>query len=252
MTDRIGGERVGILNKLFRRSKPDTGFSCSAIVPAAGNSTRMGEDKLLLPLHDVPVLLWTLRALEGCPYITEIIVVTREDLIVPVGQLCREAALNKVRKVVVGGKTRTESVLAGIREADPAAELIAIHDAARPLVTQGIINAVIEKAAERGAAAPAVPVKDTIKRAVDGVVESTPDRSSLYAVQTPQVFEHGLILGALEKAIADDVALTDDCSAVERLGMPVCLTAGAYENIKLTTPEDVTVAEAILERWGVQ
>lgn len=252
MADRMGGKRMGLLDKLFRRSKPAAGFSCSAIVPAAGSSTRMGEDKLLMPLHDVPVLLWTLRALEGCPYITEIIVVTREDLIVPVGQLCREAALGKVRKVVVGGKTRTESVLAGIREAEPSAELIAIHDAARPLVTQGVINAVIEKAVERAAAAPAVPVKDTIKRAVDGVVESTPDRSCLYAVQTPQVFEHGLILGALEKAVTDGAELTDDCSAVERLGMPVCLTAGAYENIKLTTPEDVIVAEAILERWGVQ
>ncbi len=197
------------------------------------------------------MLLWTLRALEGCPYITEIIVVTREDLIVPVGQLCKDAALSKVRKVVLGGETRTASVLAGIREADPAAELIAIHDAARPLVTQGVINAAVEKAAVLGAAAPAVPVKDTIKRASDGVVESTPDRESLFAVQTPQVFEHGLILGALEKAIADGAQITDDCSAVERLGVPVHLTAGSYENIKLTTPEDVTVAEAILGRWGV-
>lgn len=242
---------MGILNKLFGRVKYDAGSSCTAVVPAAGSSTRMGEDKLLLPLCDIPVLLWTLRALEGCPYITDIIVVTREDLIVPVGQLCKEAALRKVRKVVVGGKTRTESVLAGIREADPSAELIAIHDAARPLVSQGVINAAIEKAAAWGAAAPAVPVKDTIKQAADGVVESTPDRSRLYAVQTPQVFEHGLILGALEKALADGAELTDDCSAVERLGVPVYLTAGAYENMKLTTPEDIPAAEAILERWGV-
>ena len=241
---------MGILNKLFRRSTCDAGFSCTAVVPAAGNSTRMGEDKLLMPLRDVPVLLWTLQALEGCPYITEIIVATREDLIVPVGQLCRDAALRKVRKVVVGGKTRTESVLAGVREAEPSAELIAIHDAARPLVTQGVINAVIEKAAEWGAAAPAVPVKDTIKRAANGIVEATPDRSLIYAVQTPQVFEHGLILGALEKALADGAELTDDCSAVERLGVPVHLTAGAYENMKLTTPEDMLMAEAVLERWG--
>jgi len=211
----------------------------------------MGQDKLLLPLGDTPVLLWTLRALEGCPYITEIIVVTREDLIVPVGQLCKDAALDKVRKVVVGGETRTASVLAGVKEADPGAELIAIHDAARPLVTLGVLNAAIEAAAQRGAAAPAVPVKDTIKRAVDGVVEATPDRESLFAVQTPQVFEHGLILGALEKALTDGAELTDDCAAVERLGFPVYLTAGSYENIKLTTPEDITVAEAIMERWGV-
>lgn len=243
---------MGLFDKLFRRNRPAAGFSCTAVVPAAGRSTRMGEDKLLLPLYDTPVLLWTLRALDGCPYITEIIVVTREELIVPVGQLCKDAALAKVRKVVVGGETRTDSVLAGVREADSRADLIAIHDAARPLVTQGVMNAAIEKAAVFGAAAPAVPVKDTIKRAVDGVVESTPDRSLLYAVQTPQVFEHGLILGALEKALADGAAVTDDCSAVERLGVPVYLTAGSYENIKITTPEDMVVAEAILERWGVR
>ncbi|MCI5704635.1 2-C-methyl-D-erythritol 4-phosphate cytidylyltransferase [Candidatus Pseudoscillospira sp. SGI.172] len=210
----------------------------------------MGEDKLMLPLGDVPVLLRTLWALEQCAGITEIVVVTREDLIVPVGQLCRDAGLVKVHKVVVGGESRTESVLAGVREADPAAELIAVHDAARPLITRDLLEKVLKTAEQYGAAAPAVPVKDTIKRAVNGVVESTPDRSELYAVQTPQVFEHGLLLGALEKALAEGAELTDDCSAVERLGMSVRLTAGSYENIKLTTPEDLAVAESILERRG--
>jgi len=210
----------------------------------------MGADKALMPLGDVPMLLRTLRALEVCDYITEIIVVTREDLLVTIGQLCKDAALGKVRKVVVGGETRTASVLAGVREADPAAGLIAIHDGARPLVSRDILDRTIEKAGAAGAAAPAVPVKDTLKRAVNGVVESTPDRSELFAVQTPQVFEHGLILAALEKAVADGAELTDDCAAVERLGMTVCLTEGSYENIKLTTPEDVAVAETILERRG--
>ncbi len=242
---------MGLLDRLRRKEKRSGAMGCTAIVPAAGLSTRMGADKLLLPLGETPVLLWTLRALEGCPYITEIILVTREDLIVPLGQLCKDAALEKVSKVVVGGDTRTQSVLAGLREAAPGAELIAIHDAARPLVSLGVLNEVVEEAIRTGAAAPAVPVKDTIKRAVDGVILNTPDRSELYAVQTPQVFEHGLILGALEKAVADGAELTDDCSAVERLGMPVHLTAGSYDNIKLTTPEDLTVAEAILERWGL-
>ena len=140
--------------------------------------------------------------------------------------------------------------MAGVREADPAAELIAVHDAARPLITRDLLEKVLKTAEQYGAAAPAVPVKDTIKRAVNGVVESTPDRSELYAVQTPQVFEHGLLLGALEKALAEGAELTDDCSAVERLGMSVRLTAGSYENIKLTTPEDLAVAESILERRG--
>lgn len=240
---------MGLLSRIFKR-KEEKRTLCTAVVPAAGSSTRMGEDKLLLPLGDVPVLLRTLWVLEGCPSVTEIIVVTREDLIVPVSQLCKDAGLVKVTKVVVGGDTRTASVLHGLQEADPAAKLIAIHDGARPLVTVDIVEAAIARALEAGAAAPAVPVKDTVKRAVGGKVEDTPDRSELFAVQTPQVFEHGLILGALQKAEADGVSLTDDCAAVERIGMSVWLTEGSYENIKLTTPEDLAVAQAILERRG--
>ena len=241
---------MGLLSRLLGREKGPA-LTCTAIVPAAGQSTRMGEDKLFLPLGETPVILRSLRALESSRYITEIIIAAREETMVPLGQLCREAALTKVRKIVVGGETRSASVLAGLREADPASELIAIHDGARPLVTVDIIDAAIEKAAERGAAAPAVPVKDTVKRAVNGLVTGALDRSELYAVQTPQVFEHGLILGALEKAVSDRVELTDDCSAVERIGMPVCLTEGSYDNLKITTPEDLAVAEAILERWGL-
>lgn len=241
---------MGLLTRLLGRGKGPV-LTCSAIVPAAGKSVRMGEDKLFLPLGEMPVILRTLRTLESSPYVTEIILSTREELMVPLSQLCKDAALEKVRKIVAGGETRALSVLAGLREADPASELIAIHDADRPLVTVDIINAAIEKAAERGAAAPAVPVKDTVKRAANGMVVGTLDRSELYAVQTPQVFEHGLILGALEKAITDEASITDDCSAVERIGMPVCLTEGSYDNIKLTTPEDLAVGEAILERWGV-
>ena len=241
---------MGLLQRLLGRQK-ERSLTCTAVVPAAGRSLRMGEDKLFLPLGEVPVILRTLRTLESCGYITEIIVATREESIVPLGQLCRDAALNKVTKIVVGGESRAASVLAGLREADPASGLIAVHDGDRPLITVEVINAAIERAAQRGAAAPAVPVKDTIKRAVDGVVETTLDGSALYAVQTPQVFEHGLILGALEKAVADGAEITDDCSAVERIGMPVCLTEGSYDNIKITTPEDLVAAEAILERWGL-
>lgn len=241
---------MGLLDRLLGRPKGGK-MTCTAVVPAAGQSLRMGEDKLFLPLGETPVILRTLRTLESSAYITEIVIAAREEVIVPLSQLCRNAALTKVTKIVVGGETRAASVLAGLREADPASELIAIHDGDRPLVTVEMIDATIRKAAERGAAAPAVPVKDTVKRAPGGVVEATLDRSELFAVQTPQVFEHGLILGALEKAIADGADITDDCSAVERIGMPVCLTEGSYDNIKITTPEDLAVAEAILERWGL-
>lgn len=238
---------AGFLGRLFRKKEREE-IVCTAVVPAAGSSSRMeGQDKLLLPLGDMPVLLHTLRALDACPLIHEIIVVTRGDLVVPVGELCREGAFSKVTKVVVGGATRTESVLCGIREARQDAGLIAIHDGARPLVDRQVLEEVLLRAAQCGAAAPAVPVKDTIKRARDGVIAGTPDRAELYAVQTPQVFEASLIKGALEKALADGEALTDDCAAVERLGVPVALTRGSYGNIKITTPEDLAVAEALMD-----
>lgn len=240
---------AGLLGRLFRRRREE--LRCSAVVPAAGSSTRMGKDKLLLPLGEQPVLLHTLRALELCPYITEIVVVTREELIVPIGQLCRDAALDKVRKVIVGGATRSHSVLAGLGELSPDAELAAIHDGARPLVSQAVLEAVIRRASECGAAAPAVPVKDTVKRARDGLVTATLDRAELRAVQTPQVFQVDLIKTALQKALEDGAELTDDCAAVERLGIGVALTEGDYCNLKLTTPEDLAVAEALFA-WREQ
>jgi len=238
---------AGLLSRLFHRQKEDP-IRCAVVVPAAGSSTRMGgKDKILLPLGDQPVLARTLRALELCPHVTEIVVVTRRDLIVPIGQLCRDCGFQKVTKVVPGGETRTQSVLNGVSEVSKDAELIAIHDGARPLVTQSLLDAVITRASQCGAAALAVPVKDTIKRAKDGVVEATLERSELFAVQTPQVFQADLIRTALTRAIEEDVPLTDDCGAVERLGIGVALTQGDYRNLKLTTPEDIAMAEALLE-----
>ena len=188
----------------------------------------------------------TLRALELCPYITEIVIVTRRELIVPIGQLCRDYGFQKITKVVPGGESRTHSVLNGVREVSGQAELIAIHDGARPLVSQEVLERAIVRAAQCGAAAPAVPVKDTIKRARDGVVEATLNRSELFAIQTPQVFQGDLIRTALIKALEEGAELTDDCSAVERLGIGVALTQGDYRNLKITTPEDLAVAEALL------
>ena len=242
-------DMAGLLGRLFRRQRT-LELRCSAVVPAAGSSTRMeGQDKLLLPLEEQPVLLHTLRALELCPYLAEIIVVTREDLIVPIGQLCRDAGLSKVRKVIVGGATRTHSVLAGLGELPSGAELVAIHDGARPLVSQEVLETVIFRAAECGAAAPAVPVKDTIKQAKGGdgktvpegcMVENTPDRSTLYAVQTPQCFDRAAYLAALDELDEASARLvTDDCSLFELTGRPVELVQGDYANIKITTREDL-------------
>ncbi len=231
----------------FRRRRQSAGPFCSVVVAAAGSSTRMeGLDKMLLPLDGVPVLTRTLQVLEACPLISELVVVTRSDLIPIVGELCRDFALGKVTKVVAGGEERTRSVLNGVRECSPRAELIGIHDGARPLVTQEVLTEVLQKAALTGAAAPAVAVKDTIKRAEEGCVIETPDRAKLFAVQTPQVFEASLIRAALLRAEQEGALLTDDCAAVERLGMTVALTKGTYENIKITTPVDMALGEAIL------
>lgn len=238
---------------LFRRGKKNAQSYCTAIVVAAGSSTRMnGLDKILLTLREQPLIVHTLRALESCPTISEIIVVTREDLIVPISRLCSDHALTKVRKVVSGGATRVHSVQCGLAEVSKRTELIAIHDGARPLVTSEVIEDAIRTADRCGAAAPAIPVKDTVKRAVNGVVSETLERSELFAVQTPQVFEADLIRAAIYHAVENDLPLTDDCSAVERLGMKVVLTRGSEENIKITTPADVIVAEAILAERGMK
>lgn len=224
---------------------------CTAVVVAAGSARRMeGIDKVLAPLGELPILVHTLYAFEDCPSFDEVIVVTREDLLVEVSRLCRDYGLNKVSKVVVGGKERIHSVLAGLREVNPDAELIAIHDGARPLVSRQILEQTVAQASKTGAAAPAIPVTDTIKRAETGRTVETVDRSCLWAVQTPQIFEAGLIRAAIEKAVADQEELTDDCAAVERLGMPVFLTQGSRENIKVTTPFDLLLGEAILEARG--
>ena len=239
---------AGLLSK-FKRSK--TPSSCSAVIVAAGSARRMeGIDKALAPLGELPVLVHTLYAFQDCPLVDEVVVVTREDLLVEVSQLCRDFVLDKVTKVVVGGAERMDSVRSGLREIRPEADLAAIHDGARPLVTQEVLRQAIEKAALTGAAAPAVPVTDTIKRGEEGLAVETVDRSTLFAVQTPQVFEAGLIRAALEKAAQDGLSLTDDCAAVERLGMKVSLTPGSRENLKITTPLDLVLGEAILEARG--
>ena len=231
----------------FRRRKKEAGPACSAVVVAAGSSTRMGFDKVLAEVGGVPVIVRCLEAFQQTPGVTEVVVVTRDDLVPEVARLCQDYGLTKVTKVIRGGENRTQSARMGTLECDRRAKLIAIHDGARPFVTVRVIEDAIAQAAVNGAASPAVPVKDTIKAAHGGVVEQTLERESLYAVQTPQVFDGDLIRAALQKALDDGVSLTDDCAAVERLGMKVVLTAGDERNIKLTTPADLLIGEAFIE-----
>lgn len=229
-----------------RKSKKQPEAHCSMIVLAAGTSSRMGQDKMMLDIDGLPVIVHTLKVFEPMPEIDEVIVVAREDLVVEIAGLCKMFDLRKVTKVIRGGSSRVESARLGTLEANEDAPLIAIHDGARPFVSEEIVRNTILKAVKTGAAAPAVPVKDTIKVANNGLVEYTPDRATLFAVQTPQIFDSSLIRAALQKALDDGVEVTDDCAAVERLGMKVSLTEGDERNFKLTTPMDAVRAEAML------
>ena len=231
----------------FRKRKKEAGPSCSVVVVAAGSSTRMGFDKVLADVGGLPVIVRCLKSFEKAPSVSEVVVVTRTDLVPEVARLCQDFGLSKVVKVIRGGEDRTQSARLGTLECASKAKLIAIHDGARPFVTVQVIEDAVAQAAVNGAAAPAVPVKDTIKAAHDRLVERTLDRTELYAVQTPQVFDGDLIRAALQKAVDDGVSLTDDCAAVERLGMRVALTPGDERNIKLTTPADLLIGEILSE-----
>ena len=187
----------------------------------------------------------TVRVFQNCDAIREIVVVTRQDLIVPIMDLCRDQS--KVKAVVVGGSTRQESVSMGLNALSDKVKLVAIQDGARPLVSWEVIDRTVRAAHSYGAAAPAVAVKDTVKVVQGGIVKDTPDRSTLRAVQTPQVFDLDLLKGALKKAKEDGAEVTDDCSAVERLGMSVRIVEGDERNIKVTTPMDLKIAQMLLE-----
>jgi len=222
---------------------------CAVVVAAAGASRRMeGEDKMLSHLNGMPVLMRTLLAIDHAELADEIVVATREDLLLEVADMCAHAGILKPVKVIKGGETRVESVLAAAMECDPRTQIIAVHDGARPLVLPEDIDELIRACGHKQAVAPALPVNDTVKVADEaGVVRSTPNRAELYAVQTPQVFQADLLKAALQNARTAK-GITDDCSAVERLGKQVYLIPGKRENIKITTPLDLVIAEAILRQ----
>lgn len=224
----------------------------AAVIVAAGSATRMGgTGKQLIPLLGVPVLVRSLLAFQHAPDISAIVIVARDEDIPTIQRLCEEYSLSKVTDITTGGATRAASVQKGValcRDAD----FVAIHDGARPLVTGKIIADTIADARKFGAATTATPVKDTVKSADDaGNITGTPDRSHLYAVQTPQVFRLADYTAAVEKLGEQIRDLTDDCAVMERAGYTVHLSAGDYKNIKITTPEDVIIAEALLRSEGV-
>ncbi len=221
----------------------------TAIIVAAGDSTRMGYklSKQLIPLCGRPAIEYTLRAFQDCDMIDEIDIVTRPQDINDVAQIAFQ--FKKVMGIISGGADRAESVRKGIRNTSKRTTHYVIHDGARVMITPDEICRVLNVAFETGAATLGTPVIDTIKVAGEnGDILSTPDRSTLWAVQTPQVFERDLYLRAIDYAVEHNLSVTDDCSLVEALGVPVRIVHGEYTNIKLTTPSDVVIAEALLKR----
>ena len=219
---------------------------CGAVIVAAGTASRMGGiDKVMAPLDGEPMIVRTVRTFQTCEAVKEIVIVTREDLITKITSLCGK--FDKVTAVVVGGKDRAESVRNGLGMLSKKVKLVAVQDGARPLITDAVIDRTIRAAHTYGAAAPAIPVKDTIKVVAGGIVTATPDRNALKAIQTPQVFDFHLLKGALKKAYEEGAAITDDCSAVELLGYKVKIVEGDERNIKVTTPMDLKIAELLLE-----
>lgn len=222
---------------------------CSVVIVAAGSASRMGGvDKVMAQLSGKPMILRTAEAFQACPAIQEIVVVTREDLKAEIERLLQFGGIDKLTNVVSGGETRQASVQNGIHWCDKKSKLIAIHDAARPLVSQEVILAAVQTAAKTGAAAPGMPVRDTIRVVSGGIGVSTPSRETLFAIQTPQVFDADLIRAALQRAVEQNLAITDDCSAMEAMGMKVTITEGSEENFKVTTRMDLALANALARR----
>jgi 2-C-methyl-D-erythritol 4-phosphate cytidylyltransferase len=221
----------------------------SAILVAAGSSQRMGFDKLFAIIAGEPVIAHAMRAFDRATSVNEIIVVAREERHDEIIGISRGAGLKKVRSIVRGGERRQDSVRAGLNRVDRTAKHVAVHDAARPLITPGQIERTLEQCCLHGAAVLAQPVNDTLKRAdANLVVSGSVDRHQLYAMQTPQMFERTLIEDAYRAVYAEDLSVTDEVSAVEHLGHKIALVLNDDFNFKITHPHDLVVAEFVLRQ----
>jgi 2-C-methyl-D-erythritol 4-phosphate cytidylyltransferase len=221
----------------------------TAIIVAAGDSRRMGFDKLFAAIAGKPVIAHTISAFERANSVNEIIVVAREDRHDEIKTMAGDENFKKVRSIIPGGKYRQDSVRAGLEHLDSATRWVAVHDAARPLVTPEQIERVFQQCANHAAAALAEAVNDTLKRADSNLlVSASVDRDQLYAMQTPQVFERQLIEEAYRAVYAENISVTDEVSAVERLGREVALVLNDDFNFKVTYPRDLPVAEFILKQ----
>ena len=221
----------------------------SVVIVCAGNSTRMGGvNKILLPLGERKVIGVTMQAFQSCDSVSEIIIVAREDDIPAIQAEAEAAGITKLAACTTGGATRQESVINGIKKISKGTDLVAVHDGARPLVKPEHIEKVIKDASVFGGATLGVPVKDTIKNVDGGLIIDTPPRSSLYITQTPQIFKRDLYFEGIDFALEHGLDFTDDCQLVEAIGGKVAMTVGDYTNIKITTPEDIDIAEVLLRQ----
>ena len=223
---------------------------CSAIIPAAGNSTRMamGQSKQFLPLLGKPAIVYTLQAFEQAKSVDEIILVCRDEDKEQLNTCVHMAGITKPVIFTLGGTSRQQSVFSGVRACASQTEYIIIHDGARPLVKTEQIAQVIQDASVFGGATLGVPVKDTIKVVNDRLIVDTPYRPHLYITQTPQVFKRQLYFEAVTFAEEHALDFTDDCQLIEAINCKVYMTEGDYTNIKITTPEDIAIAEILLAR----
>ena len=219
----------------------------SAIIVAGGSSQRMRFDKLFAIIAGEPVIAHTIRAFEHATSISEIVVVAREERHDEIRKISRDTGFKKIRSIVPGGERRQDSVRAGLDQIDREAKYVAVHDAARPLITAKQIERAFDQCRVHGSAALAQPVNDTLKRAdADLLVVGLVDRHQLYAMQTPQIFERKLIEDAYRGVYAENASVTDEVSAVERLGHKIALVLNDDFNCKITYPRDLPVADFIL------
>ncbi len=231
----------------MKKQKKEHFVSC--IVAAGGSGSRMqaGMNKIFLECAGMPVLAHTLTALNQCELIDEIILVTKEADILGCHDIAEEFSIHKLKTITRGGSIRQESVYNALKEVSESADIVLIHDAARPNITDAVTMGVINGVLEYGAAATGVPCKNTLKVADEnGMIVATPDRSRMYEIQTPQGFKKDMILHAHERAKEEGVIGTDDCYLVEYYGANVKITEGDYRNIKITTPEDLQIFELFL------
>lgn len=220
----------------------------TAIVVAAGNATRMGGSKQFVPLLGIPVIARTLMAFQACDGIHHLVVVAKEEDIPDIQTLAEQYGIEKLYAIVAGGRERQDSVQNGLAAVPPETQYVAIHDGARPLITPDAIKLAVDAAKEHGAGAIGVSVKDTIKKVgPKGNILETVERSNLVAMQTPQVFDVVIYQKAVQYVTEHCCMVTDDCQMCELAGFPVYVVDGDYRNIKITTPEDVVIAEAFLQ-----